>query len=185
MQEQVWSKMFLKLALSCFHVWATELASKHKGLAKFKDKFEVLRSARVEFPESKTLYSEGLQYILGSLKELEISRCDFTADFSDMPSRIEASSLNISVHKYDDILPPPDHSKEGHSKSQRSNTALNDNKNVNRPFKDESIGSSKKRGDRFAVDMEIEEVQSNQEQSEIVQDEEDDNQHWPSKLPLN
>ena len=104
----MWSKIFYKLALTCFDVWANELAPRHKGLARFKEKFDVLRSARVEFPENRTHYNEGLPYILGSLKEMDISLCDFTEDFSEVPSRIEASTLNISLHNYENILPQPD-----------------------------------------------------------------------------
>lgn len=102
--EKVWSKMFYKLALSCFDVWANQFASRHKGLSRFKEKFDVLKSARVEFPENRKLYDEGLAYILGSLKELDISRCDFTEDFSEFPSRIEASCLNITAPQYDNVL---------------------------------------------------------------------------------
>jgi hypothetical protein len=54
--EQVWSRMFLKLALSCFEGWAKEMAPQFRGLKRFKEKYDMLKSAKTEFPQDNTLY---------------------------------------------------------------------------------------------------------------------------------
>lgn len=115
--------MFYKLSLQCFDVWANELAPRHKGLTRFKEKFDVLKSARVEFPLERKHYNEGLTYILESLNEIEISLCDFTEEFSEFPSRIEASALNISLPNYDNVLVNSEPHASRH-KPQSNSTAI-------------------------------------------------------------
>lgn len=161
--------MFLKLALCCFDAWGNDLSPRHPGLSRFKEKYEVLRSARVDFPEDRQLYTEGLKYILGSLKHLEISHCDFTADFSDMPSRVEASILNISVPKYDDILPDAEETTIKRGKPLQSTSVHENQKTVtSQKFLEDDSFSRKDHPSRYQVDCEIQEVMSSQEYSDIV-----------------
>lgn len=172
--DEVWSKMFLKLALCCFDAWGNELSPGYPGLSRFKEKFEVLRSARVDFPESRQLYIEGLRYIIGSLKHLDISHCDFTADFSEMPSRVEASSLNISVPRFDNILPGTESTKLDQV-YQGQSTTIEDNKKIvnQKPFLVDDSYTRKTPNQRYQVYTEIQEVVSSQEYSDIANQEDD------------
>jgi hypothetical protein len=154
--------MFYKLTLVCFDVWANEMAPKLQGLSRFKEKFDVLKSARVEFPKDRRQYNEGLSYILESLGDLEISLCDFTQDISDLPSRIESSTLNISTGQYDPILPQSQVPKIPieSSKSGQKTTSINQQPAITQ-------SSFSKPGLSY-VAAPINEVLESQECSEIV-----------------
>lgn len=165
-QEKVWSRMFYKLALQCFDIWANELAPRHKGLSRFKEKFDVLKNARVDFPNERKHYNEGLSYILESLNEIEISLCDFTEEFSEFPSRIEASTLNISSPHYDNILSQPDKLDKPDKNSSKT-TSLVSQSSIKSQIPQTQL-SHQKIPNLPYIPTEIKEVVESQEYSEIV-----------------
>ena len=86
--------MFLKLVMNCVEIWGSDLSKTAHSLDKFSDKYNILRSAKVDFP-GREMYDKGLDHIVGGFSSLELSQCYFPGNAEDTvnTSKLDESSF--------------------------------------------------------------------------------------------